>query len=104
MRAARVICLTLLRLTAALAACFAWANTGKRIAARMAMIAMTTRSSMRVNARLVDDRTVLESLRDDGWSMKITSVECTHRRETLNNGCSIQTGHAESAKMKSTTF
>src|SRR3954452_7992232 len=30
----------------------AWAKTGKRIAARMAMIAMTTSNSIRVNARL----------------------------------------------------
>src|SRR6266700_1176393 len=29
----------------------AWAKTGKRIAARMAIIAITTRSSMRVKAR-----------------------------------------------------
>jgi poly(3-hydroxybutyrate) depolymerase len=34
-----------------LAAAFAWAKTGKRIAARIAMIAMTTSSSMSVNAR-----------------------------------------------------
>ena len=32
------------------AASFAWAKTGKRMAARIAMIAMTTRSSMRVKA------------------------------------------------------
>ena len=37
----------------ACAADFAWENTGKRIAARMAMIAMTTSSSMRVKAWLL---------------------------------------------------
>ena len=34
------------------AASFAWANTGNRIAARIAMIAITTRSSIRVKPRL----------------------------------------------------
>jgi len=38
-------------LAVAFAAAFAWAKTGNRIAARIAMIAMTTRSSMRVKAR-----------------------------------------------------
>jgi hypothetical protein len=33
-----------------LAATFAWAKTGKRMAARIAMMAITTRSSMRVKA------------------------------------------------------
>src|SRR5579859_5989649 len=48
MRTARSICLTLLIATACFAAAFACANTGKRIAARIAMIAITTSSSMRV--------------------------------------------------------
>src|SRR5687767_14112798 len=48
---ARLSCLRLLRLTDFFAATFAWAKTGKRMAARMAMMAMTTRSSMRVKAR-----------------------------------------------------
>lgn len=34
------------------AAAFAWAKTGKRIAARIAIMAMTTRSSISVNANL----------------------------------------------------
>src|SRR5438094_6801463 len=34
----------------------AWANTGKRIAAKMAMIAITTRSSISVNPRPVFTR------------------------------------------------
>jgi hypothetical protein len=46
------ICLRLLRHEVDLADSFAWAKTGKRIAARMAMIAMTTSSSIRVNAFL----------------------------------------------------
>jgi hypothetical protein len=33
-----------------LAVAFAWAKTGNKIAASMAMIAMTTKSSMSVNA------------------------------------------------------
>jgi hypothetical protein len=40
----------LLKLEADLAACFAWAKTGKRMAARIAMIAITTNNSIRVNA------------------------------------------------------
>src|SRR5579871_1074165 len=47
---ARTSCLELLRSAAFLAESLAWANTGKRIAARIAMIAMTTRSSISVNA------------------------------------------------------
>ena len=43
-------CLRLLKLEADLAACLAWAKTGKRMAARIAMIAITTNNSMRVNA------------------------------------------------------
>src|SRR5262245_16492141 len=45
---ARDCCLMLLSVAVALAAAFAWAKTGKRIAARIAMIAMTTSSSMSV--------------------------------------------------------
>jgi hypothetical protein len=41
----------LLKQVAFLAASFAWAKTGNRIAAKMAIIAMTTRSSMSVNAQ-----------------------------------------------------
>src|SRR5271154_2807090 len=48
---ARTICLTLERPAIALAEALAWAKTGNRIAARIAMIAMTTRSSMSVKAR-----------------------------------------------------
>src|SRR5262245_55448500 len=43
------ICLRLLTHVAARAFSHAWAKTGKRIAARMAMIAITTSSSIRVN-------------------------------------------------------
>src|SRR5438552_12692456 len=43
------ICLQLERHADCRAFSRAWANTGKRIAARIAMIAITTRSSMRVN-------------------------------------------------------
>src|SRR5688500_13988034 len=59
MMAARPICLTLLSEAERLADAFAWAKTGKRMAARIAMIAMTTRSSMRVNARFrsIGDKT-----------------------------------------------
>src|SRR5712691_7899467 len=45
------ICFWLERQVALRAFSRAWAKTGNRIAARMAMIAMTTRSSMRVKAR-----------------------------------------------------
>src|SRR5579862_2440471 len=48
---ANPICFRLLMLAVFLAAILAWANTGNRIAARIAMIAITTSSSMRVNAR-----------------------------------------------------
>src|SRR5687768_13051905 len=44
------ICLRLLWQLAPRAFSRAWANTGNRIAARMAMIAITTSSSIRVNA------------------------------------------------------
>src|SRR5689334_9516783 len=43
-------CLMLLRLDVCFAAALARAKTGKRIAARIAMIAITTKSSMSVNA------------------------------------------------------
>src|SRR6478609_7936419 len=43
-------CLTLLRSTVFFAANLAWAKTGNRIAAKIAMIAITTRSSMSVKA------------------------------------------------------
>src|ERR1035438_3244356 len=46
-----VSCLELLREAVFLACNLACAKTGKRIAARIAMIAMTTRSSMRVKPR-----------------------------------------------------
>src|SRR6266567_7454307 len=51
MATARPICLLFDRQVALRALSRAWANTGKRIAARMAMMAMTTSSSMRVKAR-----------------------------------------------------
>src|SRR5512133_2585775 len=44
------ICLQLDKQVVARAFSRAWAKTGKRIAARIAMIAMTTSSSIRVNA------------------------------------------------------
>ena len=46
-------CLRLLTLEIFFAAALAWANTGKRIAARIAMIAITTSSSMRVKALFI---------------------------------------------------
>ena len=49
---ARLCCLMLLMVAAALAAAFACAKTGKRMAARIAMIAMTTKSSMSVKPDL----------------------------------------------------
>src|SRR5262245_19869187 len=45
-------CFTFERQEIARALARAWAKTGKRIAAKMAMIAMTTSNSMRVNPRL----------------------------------------------------
>jgi len=45
------ICLRLLRQAMERAFSRACANTGKRIAAKMAMIAITTSSSIKVNAR-----------------------------------------------------
>ena len=47
------ICFAPERATVFFAAAFACANTGKRMAARIAMIAMTTSSSMRVKARFL---------------------------------------------------
>src|SRR6185369_12829978 len=55
MSTAVAICFSLERQEIARAFSRAWAKTGKRIAARMAMIAMTTRSSMRVNPLLRRD-------------------------------------------------
>jgi hypothetical protein len=49
MIAASRVCFVLLRQTVFLAAALAWAKTGKRMAAKIAMIAITTRSSIRVN-------------------------------------------------------
>ena len=46
----RPSCLALLRQEVFFAAALAWAKTGKRMAARIAMIAMTTRSSISVKA------------------------------------------------------
>src|SRR5579871_3757710 len=51
---ARPICLVFERQDAARAFSRAWAKTGNRMAARMAMIAMTTSSSIRVKALLRD--------------------------------------------------
>ena len=48
---ASAICLQLERQAACRAFSRAWAKTGNRIAARMAMMAMTTRSSISVNPR-----------------------------------------------------
>src|SRR5690348_14377292 len=48
---ARPICLALERQDACRALSRAWANTGKRIAAKMAIIAITTSSSIRVKPR-----------------------------------------------------
>src|SRR5712691_4746443 len=50
----------------------AWAKTGKRIAARMAIIAITTSSSMRVKAGRADERGMqeppLDEMKDqNGW-------------------------------------
>jgi len=45
-------CFTLLRQAVCLAAAFAWAKTGNKIAAKIAMIAMTTSNSINVNAAL----------------------------------------------------
>src|ERR1035437_10399784 len=50
---ARPTCLRLLRQFACTAFCLALANAGNNSAARMAMMAMTTSSSMRVNARVL---------------------------------------------------
>src|SRR4051812_28638992 len=45
----------------------AWANTGKRIAAKMAIMAITTSSSIRVNPRVLPDaETMTASLQ--GWA------------------------------------
>src|SRR5438128_1559629 len=55
MRVAVEMFLTFERSLVFFAASFAWAKTGKRMAARIAMMAITTRSSMSVNARLVLD-------------------------------------------------
>jgi len=46
-------CLTFDRDCVFFAAVFAWAKTGKRIAARIAMIAITTNNSISVNAFLI---------------------------------------------------
>src|SRR5438445_2377328 len=51
MVAPRAICLRLDRHIVWRAFSLAWAKTGKRMAARMAMIAMTTSSSIRVKPR-----------------------------------------------------
>src|SRR5438874_9130136 len=63
---ARLTCLMLERQEAVRAFSRACANTGKRIAARIAMIAMTTRSSISVNARFLYDmmRALLERERE----------------------------------------
>src|SRR2546423_547653 len=55
-----VICLTLLKQEVARAISRALAKTGKRIDARIAMIAMTTRSSIRVKALRPTGREAIE--------------------------------------------
>src|SRR6478609_2552091 len=49
MKKAKAICLLLFKQATALAFCFALDKAGKSIAARIAMMAITTNSSMRVN-------------------------------------------------------
>src|SRR3954454_12475475 len=53
MRMARLSCLVLDRQEAPRAFSRAWAKTGKRIAARIAMMAITTSNSIRVNPRRI---------------------------------------------------
>src|SRR6266508_3723151 len=55
---AEPICFRFEEQTACRAFSRAWANTGNRMAARMAMMAITTSSSMRVNAAFRRDRMV----------------------------------------------
>jgi hypothetical protein len=50
MTAAKVICLTLLKHLTCCAFAFARANAGRSIAAKIAMMAITTNSSIKVNA------------------------------------------------------
>src|SRR5438067_252074 len=61
----RATCLRLERQAAWRAFSRAWAKTGKRIAARMAIIAITTSSSIRVKPRVF--RTAAPSHTDDTW-------------------------------------
>jgi hypothetical protein len=56
----RPICLALLKDAVLFAAALAWANTGNKIAARIAIIAITTSSSMRVKALDLCDMGILE--------------------------------------------
>jgi hypothetical protein len=55
------ICFICARAFVCLAASFAWEKTGKRIAAKIAMIAITTSSSISVKARLTEE-TILRFL------------------------------------------
>src|SRR3989449_10639782 len=55
------ICLRLLRQTMERAFSRAWAKTGKRMAARMAMIAITTSSSIKVKPRCFREMHIVRS-------------------------------------------
>src|SRR3954452_23527073 len=64
----------------------AWAKTGKRMAASIAMIAMTTKSSMRVNPRLLGSISFFSFLRDDKRLTPYRMMKLSARRRRGGGG------------------
>src|ERR1700680_4405068 len=71
----------------------AWAKTGKRIAARMAMMAMTTSSSMSVKARRVRGRGVMKgapcSWKTGNKKRRLREMEAARRGHCATQGTHV---------------
>src|SRR5206468_5172143 len=79
------ICLQLERHDAARPLSRAWAKTGKRIAARMAIMAITTSSSIKVKPRCRDGRCDMAlSLKNSKPAVETTGCSGETRRRGLN--------------------
>src|SRR5688500_15504988 len=78
MRSAMPVCLVLLRHLTWMALALALDNDGNRMAAKMAMMAMTTSNSMRVKAYLLVDFGI-------GWSKWFISQAHTAKRAWIDS-------------------
>src|SRR5437867_2444079 len=77
------ICFSLERQAACRALPRAWAKTGKRMAARMAIMAMTTSSSMRVNALLECGNRLDLCTRSSWRTVGATTRVTVHKRRAI---------------------